>query len=74
MVIANNLPPLLRQELTTALQQKANSDYLRAHGFCQIQCAIAGVDGYGFAPVNDAFYDGVRKVCRLTHDKSCTKS
>ncbi len=70
MVIANNLAPQLRQQLTTAIQQHANADYLRAHGFCQGECAIADRNTYGYAVAEDAFYDSVREVCRITQLKS----
>ncbi|MGB6162714.1 MAG: phosphate/phosphite/phosphonate ABC transporter substrate-binding protein [Pseudonocardiaceae bacterium] len=63
IVIANGLAPRLRQRLTTALQQHANADYLRAHGFCQGECAIADADSYGYVAVEDSFYDSVRAIC-----------
>lgn len=71
MVVADKLPKDLRAKLTRALQEKANADYLRANGFCQVQCAIAEGDAYGYVPVDDSFYDNVRKVCKVTGDKSC---
>jgi phosphonate transport system substrate-binding protein len=65
MVIANDLTPQLRHQLTTAIQQHANADYLRAHGFCQRECAISDRDTYGYVAVDDSFYDRVREVCRI---------
>jgi phosphonate transport system substrate-binding protein len=73
IVIASNLPSVLRQELTEALQHKANATYLRANGFCQGRCGIIGGDGYGYVATTDSFYNGARQVCRIIHDKSCTK-
>lgn len=70
IVIANSLNPQLRQQLTTALQQHANADYLRAHGYCQGLCAIADRDTYGYVAVEDSFYDGVRELCTITQLKS----
>jgi phosphonate transport system substrate-binding protein len=69
IVIANGLNPQLRQQLTTAIQQHANADYLRAHGFCQDACAIANRDTYGYVAVEDSFYDRVRELCRTTQLK-----
>lgn len=69
IVIANGLTPQLRQQLTTALQQHANADYMRAHGFCQGECAIADRDTYGYVAVEDSFYDRVREVCRINQLK-----
>lgn len=65
IVITNSLAPQLRQQLTTALQQHANADYLRAHGFCQGECPIADRDTYGYVAVDDSFYDSVRAICRI---------
>jgi phosphonate transport system substrate-binding protein len=70
IVIANHLPALLRQQLSTAIQQHANADYLRVHGFCQRECLIASLDTYGFVAVDDAIYDGIREACRITRLKS----
>lgn len=73
LVIADHLDPELRQLLTTALEEKANADYLRANGFCQGECAIADGFAYGYQPTTDADYDSVREVCRITQNKSCTE-
>jgi phosphonate transport system substrate-binding protein len=72
LVLAENLSPGLREQLTTALQQKANADYLRANGFCHDECGLADGDAKGFVRVDDAFYDSVREVCKITRDKACT--
>ena len=73
MVISNRLSPVLRQQLTTAIQQKANADYLRANDFCQGECGIADDDAYGYVATNDAFYDSLREVCRIVRHESCTE-
>jgi phosphonate transport system substrate-binding protein len=73
LVIANHLPPELRQQLTTALQDKANADYLRANGFCQGECAIADGNAYGYQPTDDADYNGVRDICSVVQNDSCTE-
>ncbi len=62
IVIANHLAPELRQRLITALQDKANADYLRANGFCQGECAIADGFAYGYQPADDADYNRVRDL------------
>ncbi len=74
MVIANDLPATLREQLVAALQQKANADYLRANGFCEGACVIADGYSYGFGSLDDAAYDGVREVCRKVGEKSCEKA
>ncbi len=74
VVVKDDLDAELLRKLTEALQQKANSDYLKANGFCAVKCAIAGGDDYGFVPVDDSLYNGVRAVCKLTNDESCRSS
>jgi phosphonate transport system substrate-binding protein len=73
MVISERLPPALRQQLTVALQNKANADYLRAAGFCQGECAIADGNAYGYQPANDAGYNGVREICKSLQNDPCTE-
>ncbi|MEV0700769.1 phosphate/phosphite/phosphonate ABC transporter substrate-binding protein [Saccharopolyspora sp. NPDC050389] len=71
VAISDDLDPALKEKITAALRDKANSDYLSANGFCTGECKIGDVDGYGFAPVDDAFYNGIREVCDVTKDKQC---
>lgn len=73
IVIANKLASPLRQQLTIALQQHANADYLRAHGFCQGECPIADRDTYGYIAVDDSFYDSVRAICRVIQLQNACK-
>lgn len=73
LVIANHLAPELRRLLTTALEDKANADYLRANGFCQGECAIVDGFAYGYQPTTDTNYDSVREVCRVTQSRSCAE-
>jgi len=71
LVIANYLSTKLRQQLTTALQNKANADYLRANGFCQGKCAVADGDSYGYQSANDADYQSLSEICRKVHNNLC---
>lgn len=73
LVISERLPPALRQQLTTVLQNKANADSLRADGFCQGQCAIADGGAYGYQPADDADYNGVREICKSLRNDPCTE-
>lgn len=72
IVIADHLAAQLRQQLTKALQQQARADYLREHGFCQGECAIADGVAYGYKRIDDAYYNGIREICRRIRDNSCT--
>jgi phosphonate transport system substrate-binding protein len=73
LVIANYLSPKLRQQLTKALQNNANADYLRENGFCQGECAVSDGVSYGYQPADDAAYQGLNEICRRVQNKSCTE-
>jgi phosphonate transport system substrate-binding protein len=73
VAISDDLTPDLKAKLTEAFQTKANVDYLNANGFCSTTCKAADDAGdWGYVKVDDAFYDGVRKVCATTKDKQCS--
>ncbi len=72
VAISNNLSPELRSTLTTALQQKANTDYLLANNFCTGECKVGDERSWGYAPVDNAFYDPIREVCATTKNENCT--
>ncbi|ARU51547.1 phosphonate transport system substrate-binding protein [Cellulosimicrobium cellulans] len=57
--------------LTTLLTEKANSEYLLSQGFCDGECLLTDEDAWGFAPAEDADYDGTREVCTLTKSDKC---
>ncbi len=74
VAVSNELPQDLRQTITTAFQEKANVDYLTANGFCESveNCEVGEEAGWGYVPVDDSLYDGVRRVCEVTKAESCT--
>lgn len=76
VAISDDLDTALKQKIADAFQSKANTDYLKAHGFCSGsgKCEVDDAGDWGFAKVDDADYDGVRKVCAVTKDKQCVKS
>lgn len=74
LAIANHLSPRLRQQLTTALQTKANADYLRANGFCQGKCSVSDGVSYGYKAASDADYYDLSVICRkIQNDQSCAE-
>jgi phosphonate transport system substrate-binding protein len=73
LVISDRLPLVLRQQLTVALQSKANADYLRANGFCQGKWVISDGDAYGYQPADDAFYNGICEICKGLQNGPCTE-
>ncbi|MDR7302604.1 phosphate/phosphite/phosphonate ABC transporter substrate-binding protein [Haloactinomyces albus] len=70
-VVSEGLAPKLRETITSALRNKANSDYLRAHGFCTGKCRVGDTGGWGFTRVDDSYYDTIRRVCATTRNKQC---
>lgn len=73
VAISTQLSPELQTLLTTAFQEKANSDYLVANGFCQGECPIGDEGVWGYAAVDDAFYQPIRDVCAITQNENCTE-
>ncbi|GLE54549.1 phosphate/phosphite/phosphonate ABC transporter substrate-binding protein [Mycobacterium montefiorense] len=69
--ISDDLAPDLKSKIINAFGN-ANVDYMNANGICTPACAHLGeVNGWGYATVDNSFYDSVRKVCQTTHAKQC---
>ncbi len=77
VAISNDLDPELKQTITQVFQEQANIDYLRGNGFCTGECQL-GLTGdensWGYKAVDDALYDGVRKVCDITKVNTCVEA
>jgi phosphonate transport system substrate-binding protein len=73
VAISTSLSPALQAKISEAFQTKANVDYLKANGNCSGACTLDG-SSWGYAPVNNAFYDPIRKVCDETKNKNCTSA
>ena len=74
VAISTQLSPELQATLTTAFADKANSDYLLANDFCTGECPIGDEGVWGYAPVDDAFYDPIRQVCEITRNENCNEA
>jgi phosphonate transport system substrate-binding protein len=74
IAVASDVSPELRQKIADTLVQEGNVDYLAANGFCSSveDCEVGEEGSWGYAPVDDSFYDGVRRVCDVTKAESCT--
>jgi phosphonate transport system substrate-binding protein len=73
VVISDDLAPDLKAKITDAFQNKANIDYFISSGICSPACKTADDSGdWGYSKVDNAFYDGVRKVCDITKAKQCS--
>ena len=68
IAVLTSLPSDLRSEIRRIVLEEANSDRLAERGFCDSpqDCRVTDEDAWGWTRVNDAFYDGVRKVLSLT--------
>ncbi|UGY91627.1 phosphate/phosphite/phosphonate ABC transporter substrate-binding protein [Streptomyces gobiensis] len=70
--VSSDLETVLKNKIVKALQEKANVDYLKSQGFCDGNCSVGDQGNWGFVKVDDALFDGVRKVCATTKDKQCS--
>jgi phosphonate transport system substrate-binding protein len=72
MVANNSLGDESISTLQALFAEKANSDYLSENGYCDASdCLLTDEDAWGFAPAEDADYDGTREVCTLTKSDKC---
>ncbi|OLT14357.1 phosphate starvation-inducible protein PhoH [Pseudonocardia sp. CNS-139] len=74
VAVASDVSPETRQTIADTLVNEANVDYLSANGFCQSadSCEVGEDGSWGYVPIEDSFYDGVRRVCDITKAESCT--
>jgi len=73
IAISTDLSPELQGKLTDIFRTKLNRPALVAAGYCTDESGCALPEGveYGYVAVDDAFYDGVRKVCDITKAAAC---
>ena len=75
VAISDDLTPDLKAKIADVFQNKANVDYFNSTGIgaCAPSCKTADDSGdWGYSKVDNAFYDGVRKVCDITKAKQCS--
>lgn len=59
-------------KLKTIFADKVNVTNLEAEGFCQgDECRVTDERAWGFVPVQDSDYSGVRHVCDVTGSEKC---
>lgn len=73
VAVSNALEDGVQETITSAFREKANVDHLVANGFCTSvdTCEVGEEGGWGYVPVDDTLYNGVRKVCEVTQAESC---
>lgn len=73
-------PMAIRVDLPKTLQEVVKKSILEmnvpgfvAKGLCATEkgCYILEDSSWGFTPVNDAYYDGIRQVCEATRSSKC---
>ncbi len=74
LAVRTTLPESLVTEIDRIIVELANEDYLLEAGLCgegATECELTDEGVWGYAAVDDAFYDGVRAVCEATKAESC---
>ena len=71
--VLSTLPQDLVDQLSDIFQNKLNRPALVEAGYCSTaeECELPESAEYGYIPVTDDVYDGVRKVCEITQSPSC---
>lgn len=73
LAVASDLPADLLAEIRRIVLEEANSDRLAERGICADaeSCTLSDEGSWGWAEVDDAFFDGVRAVCETTQAEAC---
>jgi phosphonate transport system substrate-binding protein len=80
IAVSTELPADLVAEIERIMIEEVNVDALVAAGRCEEQddreatiseCGVSDENTWGYAEVDDAFYDGVRQVCETTEAEAC---
>jgi len=73
MAVSLELPETLVAEIKRLVVEEANVDAFVASGRCASAdgCTVTDDGSWGWIPVDDAFYDGVRAVCDATQAEAC---
>ncbi|TXG92445.1 phosphate/phosphite/phosphonate ABC transporter substrate-binding protein [Rhodococcus rhodnii] len=73
ITVSDDLDPALRDQIVEILQTKITVPQLIAGGYCTSadDCTLPEDKKFGYVPVDDASFDGVRKVCETTKAEAC---
>ncbi|MFD4404864.1 phosphate/phosphite/phosphonate ABC transporter substrate-binding protein [Nocardia sp. NPDC058499] len=73
VAISDSLSPELKEQITTIFRTQLNRPALVEKGYCtdEESCDLPENTEYGYAAVDDATFDGVRKVCEITRAAAC---
>lgn len=72
-VVSTQLPQDLQDEIIRIFTEVINKPALVEAGICSSEddCVLPEDSEYGFIPVDDSVYDGIRAVCDITQSESC---
>ncbi|MFD1812441.1 phosphate/phosphite/phosphonate ABC transporter substrate-binding protein [Rhodococcus gannanensis] len=73
VAISDSLSPELREQITSIFQTILNRPALVEKGYCtdEASCKLPENTDFGYVAVDDASFDGVRKVCEITQAEAC---
>lgn len=73
IAVSLDLPADLAAEIRRIVLEEANADRLLERGICEDldNCGLTDENSWGWVPVDDAFFDGVRAVCDETRSAQC---
>ena len=77
VAIRDGLPADVKAKLVQTFTKDANKDRMVQLGVCKdtAHCQVTSdASMWGFAPVTDATFDPIRKVCAATKNESCSKA
>jgi phosphonate transport system substrate-binding protein len=73
VVVSTQLPEDLQEKIVDVFQNDINKPALVESGVCTSEddCVLPEDSQYGYIPVEDSLYDGIRAVCDITKSESC---
>ncbi|WP_192497173.1 phosphate/phosphite/phosphonate ABC transporter substrate-binding protein [Gulosibacter chungangensis] len=72
----NTIDPETQEQLRTLFENLMNADALVEAGYCtDVEECIERMPetNYGYVPVDDSTYDGLREVCEITQAEACNE-
>ena len=73
IAIRSDIEPEVKEGVIRALQEKANKPALVEMDICESEdeCDLPEETGWGYVPVTDEDFDGIREICEVTQAESC---
>lgn len=74
VTVSTKISPALQQKIKNVYLKDLNVDALKKMGMCDKSDKTGDCDlgGWGYIPVTDKDYDGIRAVCKFTKADACT--